>query len=77
MSFGFKMNELTPRRYVVGFIVEKNGTITNIRLAKGNPNMAGKIKKCIKGMPRWIPGSIGGVNVRMRVAILFTDNQKQ
>lgn len=77
MSFGFKMNELTPRRYVVGFVVEKNGTITNIRLAKGNPNMAGKIEKCIKKMPRWTPGSIGGLNVRMRVAILFTDNQKQ
>ncbi|MFK7899449.1 MAG: energy transducer TonB [Cyclobacteriaceae bacterium] len=50
----------------VKFVVEKNGSVSNIKILKGiNDRLNAEAVRVIKTMPRWKPGRNGGRAVRM------------
>ena len=61
-------------RVVVGFVVEKDGSITDVRIEKSiDPSLDREAQRVVKSMPRWIPGKQNGspVRVKYRVPCLF------
>ncbi len=58
----------------VQFIVEKDGSITNIsiRMSSKNAELDQEAINVIKKMPKWVPGSIKGKNVRVKQTIPIT-----
>ncbi len=60
----------------VNFIVRKDGTISDVKIAKGvkdSPDLDKEAIRVISSMPNWIPGKMNGkpVNVRMTLPIRF------
>ncbi|MGM9705836.1 MAG: energy transducer TonB [Prevotella sp.] len=61
-------------RVVVGFVVERDGSITDVRIEKSiDPSLDREAERVVKGMPRWIPGKQNGspVRVKYRVPVTF------
>jgi hypothetical protein len=57
------------------FIVETDGTITNIKLLRGiNPEMNQEAMRVMKLSPKWIPGKIGEETVRAKYSIPISIN---
>lgn len=51
----------------VNFVVERDGSITQTKVDKPvNPSLDAEALRVIKKMPKWIPGSVGGVPIRVR-----------
>jgi periplasmic protein TonB len=60
----------------VNFIVKKDGTIADVKIAKGvkdSPDLDKEAIRVISSMPNWIPGKVNGrsVNVQMTLPIRF------
>ena len=54
-------------RMVVGFIVEKDGSLTNVKVLRAvDIALDAEVLRVIKGMPKWIPGRHNGQRVRVR-----------
>jgi len=54
-------------RMVVGFIVEKDGPLTNVKVLRAvDIALDAEVLRVIKGMPKWIPGRHNGQRVRVR-----------
>ena len=55
-------------RVYVQFVVEKDGSITNISVRRGSKNdeLDAEAVKLIEKMPDWIPGSMRGKKVRVK-----------
>ena len=54
-------------RVVVEFIVEKDGTITNVRVSRGvETSLNEEAVRVVKSMPKWKPGKQNGAVVRVR-----------
>ncbi|HEU4717791.1 MAG TPA: energy transducer TonB [Bacteroidia bacterium] len=54
----------------VSFVVEKDGSITNVRCVKGvngAPGLSDEAVRVISAMPAWSPGSTNGKPVRVEV----------
>lgn len=52
-------------RVYVRFIVEKDGSITNVQVMRGaSPSLDREAKRLVRNMPNWIPGEQGGMKVR-------------
>lgn len=61
-------------RAIVQFVVEKDGSISNIKIAKSaSPELDGEAIRVISTMPAWIPGKQRGqaVRVRFTVPVMF------
>ena len=61
-------------RVVVGFVVEKDGSITDVRVIKSqDPALDHEAVRVVKSMPRWTPGKIDGAAVRVeyQVPVVF------
>ncbi len=61
----------------VSFVVEKDGSLTDIKVVKGVPKGSGcdaEGIRLVKQMPKWKPGIQGGkpVRVQMSLPIIFT-----
>lgn len=57
-------------RVVVQFVVDTDGSITDIQVVKRvNPHLDKEAVRIISAMPKWIPGMQKGENVRVRYAI--------
>lgn len=57
------------------FIVEKDGTLTNITIVRGiNPEMNQEALRVMKLSPKWIPGKIGDEIVRSKYSIPISIN---
>jgi uncharacterized protein YuzE len=57
-------------RIVVSFVVEKDGSITNIEIEKAStscPPCNAEVLRIVKAMPNWQPAQIAGLNVRSSV----------
>lgn len=57
----------SARRLIAGFVVEKDGSITQIDIVKsinGCPDFDYDVIKAIKNMPKWRPGKLNGKRVR-------------
>lgn len=54
-------------RMVVGFIVEKDGSLTNVKVLRAvDIALDAEVLRLVKGMPKWIPGRHNGQRVRVR-----------
>ena len=60
-------------RVIVSFIVEKDGSISNVKVAKSlAPLLDKEAVRVVSGMPKWIPGRQNGVAVRVKYIIPVT-----
>ena len=54
-------------RMVVGFVVEKDGSLTNVKVLRAvDIALDAEVLRLVKGMPKWIPGRHNGQRVRVR-----------
>lgn len=66
-------NQIEGKVYL-GFIVEKDGSISNIKVLRGaDPDLDREAKRVLRNMPKWKPGMYNGkiVRVRMILPIVF------
>ena len=60
-------------RVVCTFVVEKDGSTSNVKVAKGvDKTLDNEAVRVIKAMPKWIPGMHNGKNVRTKFTIPIT-----
>lgn len=53
---------------VVKFIVEKDGSISHVKIVKGvTPNLNAEALRVVREMPRWTPGTQRGKEVRVTI----------
>lgn len=59
-------------RVVVKFIVEKDGSISNVEVDRSvNPGLDNEAMRVVKAMPKWIPGQINGKAVKVECSHPF------
>ena len=57
-------------RVMVRFTVEKDGAITNVKVARSvTPSLDAEAVRAIKSMPKWAPGKEGGEFVRVKYIV--------
>ncbi|MDE7086345.1 MAG: TonB family protein [Prevotella sp.] len=60
-------------RVVCTFVVEKDGSITDVRVIKAvDPSLDKEAVRVVKGMPKWIPGKQNGSAVRVKYTVPVT-----
>ena len=60
-------------RVIVIFTVEKDGSLSNITLARSvDPMLDKEALRLVRGMPKWIPGKRNGDAVRSRYLLPVT-----
>ena len=60
-------------RCLVQFIVEKDGSISNVRvMSKVHPLLDAEAIRVVKSMPRWMPGRLTGKPVRVKFNLPVT-----
>ena len=61
-------------RVTVQFVVEKDGSVTDVRIMKSvDPSLDKEAERVVKSMPKWIPGKQNGSPVRVNyyVPVVF------
>lgn len=54
-------------RVVVGFVVERDGSITDVNILRGvDPSLDREAMRVVKSMPKWTPGKQNGSAVRVK-----------
>ena len=57
-------------RVMVSFVVEKNGSISQVQVVRGvEPSLDKEAVRVIKSMPKWTPGKQGGQAVRVKYSL--------
>lgn len=57
-------------RVVVGFVVERDGSITDVKVLKSaDPSLDREAMRVVKSMPNWIPGKQNGSAVRVKFTV--------
>ena len=60
-------------RVVVGFVVEKDGSITDVNVMRSvDPSLDREAMRVVKSMPRWTPGKQNGSAVRVKYQVPVT-----
>ena len=60
-------------RVIVTFVVEKDGSITDVRVVKSvDPSLDKEAQRVVKSMPKWIPGKQNGAAVRVKYTVPVT-----
>ena len=60
-------------RVVCSFVVERDGSVTDIKVAKSvDPSLDKEAVRVVGGMPRWIPGKQNGQSVRVKYTLPVT-----
>ena len=60
-------------RVVVSFVVEKDGSITDVKVVRSvDPSLDKEAARVVKSMPRWIPGKQNGSAVRVKYTVPVT-----
>ena len=62
-------------RVIVTFVIQKDGSVTNARIAKSvDPELDAEALRIVKAMPNWTPGTQDGkpVNVRYTIPVVFS-----
>ena len=60
-------------RVVCTFVVERDGSITDVRVVKSvDPSLDKEAKRVIGSMPKWIPGKQNGAAVRVKYTVPVT-----
>lgn len=59
-------------RVFVKFVVEKDGSMTDVTVARGvSPELDNEAKRIIRLMPKWIPATSNGERVRSKMIVPF------
>ena len=64
----------TQGRVIIQFVVERDGSITDVHVARGgDPYLDKEAVRVVKSMPKWIPGKQNGkaVRVKFTVPVMF------
>ena len=57
-------------RVVVGFVIECDGSITNVEILRGvDPSLDREAMRVVKAMPKWVPGKKNGAVVRVKYQV--------
>lgn len=57
-------------RVVVGFVVERDGSITDVKILRGvDPSLDREAMRVVKNMPKWTPGKQNGSAVRVKYQV--------
>lgn len=57
-------------RVIVSFVVERDGSITDVRVARGvDPSLDREAARVVSSMPRWNPGKQNGQAVRVKYTV--------
>lgn len=60
-------------RVVVSFVVEKDGSISNVQVVRGvDPSLDKEAARVVKAMPKWTPGKQNGQAVRVKYNVPVT-----
>jgi protein TonB len=60
-------------RVIVTFVVEKDGSITDVKVVKSvDPSLDKEAMRVVKSMPKWIPGKQNGAAVRVKYTVPVT-----
>ena len=60
-------------RVVVGFVVERDGSITDVNVLRSvDPSLDKEAMRVVKSMPRWTPGKQNGSAVRVKYQVPVT-----
>ena len=60
-------------RVICTFVVERDGSVTDIHIAKGvDPSLDKEAIRVVSGMPKWIPGRQNGQMVRVKYTLPVT-----
>lgn len=60
-------------RVIVTFVVEKDGSITDVQVVKSvDPSLDKEAMRVVKSMPNWIPGKQNGSAVRVKYTVPVT-----
>lgn len=60
-------------RVIVTFVVERDGSITDVKVVKSvDPSLDKEAKRVVSGMPHWIPGKQNGSSVRVKYTVPVT-----
>ena len=60
-------------RVVVSFIVEKDGSISDVKTVKGiHPSFDEEAVRVVKSMPKWKPGKCNGESTRVKYTVPIT-----
>lgn len=60
----------TQGRVIIQFVVEKDGSITDVQVARGvDPYLDKEAVRVVKSMPKWIPGKQNGKAVRVKYTV--------
>ena len=69
----FEEKERQQGRVIVKFVVDTDGTVTNVKVAKSvNSLLDAEAIRVTKAMPRWIPGKKNGEAVPVEYTIPIT-----
>ena len=57
-------------RVVVGFVVERDGSITDVKILRGvDPSLDREAMRVVQNMPKWTPGKQNGSAVRVKYQV--------
>ena len=60
-------------RVVCSFVVERDGSVTDVRIAKSvDPSLDKEAQRVVSAMPKWIPGKQNGQSVRVKYTLPVT-----
>lgn len=60
-------------RVIVTFVVERDGSITDVKVAKSvDPSLDKEAQRVVRSMPNWIPGKQNGSAVRVKYTVPVT-----
>lgn len=60
-------------RVIVTFVVERDGSITDVKVAKSvDPSLDKEAQRVVRSMPHWIPGKQNGSAVRVKYTVPVT-----
>lgn len=63
----FKKGDEIPTMILVSFVIEKDGSTSNLKLLKGDG--VSNLKEVIEEMPAWIPGENRGAEKRVKMRL--------
>jgi protein TonB len=65
------INGVQGKVYIT-FVVENDGTVSNVKVAKGvDPLIDNEAMKAVKSSPKWSPGKLRGITVRVSYVIML------
>ena len=68
-----KVFDVVEDRVIVTFVVERDGSITDVKVVKSvDPSLDKEAQRVVKSMPHWIPGKQNGSAVRVKYTVPVT-----